>query len=546
MTWADRAHTRHRAATAHRHGPHEAARYGQRSARVGEAAHPGPWRLHVRRADGTEAMLGCAVAASGAHYWQLGSAPRLGGTRRATPKEALLAWLSTHRGSLSAASVSELEAWSPRETDAGDGDEPGTEEERQAEEVGATLQEDSTDAAVQEDFGHAALQEDFGHAALQEDFGHAALQEDLGDAALQEDFGHAALQEDFGHAALQEDFGHAALQEGFGHAALQEDFGYAALQEDLGDAALQEDSATPASTSAPPLPPQAPAPAPQPGAPGLADGPIGVRAGAPPAGPGPPPARHGPPPRPLEDLSVPCWTCLDDVDLPNEFALDCPTLRFVPSAARSAAADATEALLRATLRAERGTLAETRAWKLLLLRERLLFWAPLRLGAEGRKGRGADRLDLARLVRERAGRLLRGDWEALLAESRASGRALAASRKETPRTSTDDSYLADAVLRKALAEECSRAATLLASPGLAPQTRQTATRLQELLQPRASAALAPAPRPCPAPPPFTKNAPLAATSLPSELGALRRWLQRPANGMADIAAAVQAQGHWPA
>ena len=492
MTWADRAHTRHRAATAHRHGPHEAARYGQRSARVGEAAHPGPWRLHVRRADGTEAMLGCAVAASGAHYWQLGSAPRLGGTRRATPKEALLAWLSTHRGSLSAASVSELEAWSPRETDAGDGDEPGTEEERQAEEVGATLQEDSTDAAVQEDFGHAAL------------------------------------------------------QEGFGHAALQEDFGYAALQEDLGDAALQEDSATPASTSAPPLPPQAPAPAPQPGAPGLADGPIGVRAGAPPAGPGPPPARHGPPPRPLEDLSVPCWTCLDDVDLPNEFALDCPTLRFVPSAARSAAADATEALLRATLRAERGTLAETRAWKLLLLRERLLFWAPLRLGAEGRKGRGADRLDLARLVRERAGRLLRGDWEALLAESRASGRALAASRKETPRTSTDDSYLADAVLRKALAEECSRAATLLASPGLAPQTRQTATRLQELLQPRASAALAPAPRPCPAPPPFTKNAPLAATSLPSELGALRRWLQRPANGMADIAAAVQAQGHWPA
>ena len=31
-----------------------------------------------------------------------------------------------------------------------------------------------------------------------------------------------------------------------------------------------------------------------------------------------------------------------------------------------------------------------------------------------------------------------------------------------------------------------------------------------------------------------------------ELGALRRWLQRPANGMADIAAAVQAQGHWPA
>ena len=46
---------------------------------------------------------------------------------------------------------------------------------------------------------------------------------------------------------------------------------------------------------------------------------------------------------------------------------------------------------------------------------------------------------------------------------------------------------------------------LLASAGLAPLTRETAKHLQELLQPHASAALAPAPRPGPAPPPFCKK-----------------------------------------
>ena len=102
----------------------------------------------------------------------------------------------------------------------------------------------------------------------------------------------------------------------------------------------------------------------------------------------------------LSDFSASCWAVLDNVDLQFEFALDCPTLRFIPKAARTTVADATEELLRITLRAERSTLNEVRAWKLLLLRERLLFWAPLRLGGGRRRGRGADRLDLARLVRE--------------------------------------------------------------------------------------------------------------------------------------------------
>ncbi len=50
-------------------------------------------------------------------------------------------------------------------------------------------------------------------------------------------------------------------------------------------------------------------------------------------------------------------------------------------------------------------------------------------------------------------------------------------------------------MRKALAEEYSRAAALLASPGLAPLTPETADQLQALLQPHAVPALAAAPRP---------------------------------------------------
>ena len=71
---------------------------------------------------------------------------------------------------------------------------------------------------------------------------------------------------------------------------------------------------------------------------------------------------------------------------------------------------------------------EERAWKLLLLRERLLFLAPLRLGA-GRRGANDECLDLGWAVRERVSPLLRGDWAALLAEARDSGR-----RRETRST----------------------------------------------------------------------------------------------------------------
>ena len=76
------------------------------------------------------------------------------------------------------------------------------------------------------------------------------------------------------------------------------------------------------------------------------------------------PARPVQPPRPLSDFSAPGWAALDSVDLLREFALDCPTLRFVLKAARAAAADVTEELLRTTLRAERSTLNEVHAWKL--------------------------------------------------------------------------------------------------------------------------------------------------------------------------------------
>ena len=158
----------------------------------------------------------------------------------------------------------------------------------------------------------------------------------------------------------------------------------------------------------------------------------------------------------------------------DELALDCPTLRYVPKAARSTSADATEELLRATLRVQRGTLQEERAWKLFLLRERLLFWAPLCLGGRRQRGQGANRQDLGRLVRERAARLLNGDWAALFAECRAFGEVLAACRKGAQNSYRDESYLADEVLRKALSEEYSRAVALLASPGLAPLTPDTA------------------------------------------------------------------------
>ena len=129
----------------------------------------------------------------------------------------------------------------------------------------------------------------------------------------------------------------------------------------------------------------------------------------------------------------------------------------------------------------------------------------LRLGS-GRRARGGtqqERLDLGRLVRERCAKLTRGEWRDLLADSRASAKALADSRRRrSSHSAPDSSHLADEVCRKALAEEYSRAAALLSSPGFAPPTPETAHLLQDLLQPQAAPPLASLPRPGPAPAPF--------------------------------------------
>ena len=55
--------------------------------------------------------------------------------------------------------------------------------------------------------------------------------------------------------------------------------------------------------------------------------------------------------QPLRDFTAACWATLDELDLLEEFKLDCPTLRYVPKSARAATADATEELCRAVLRA---------------------------------------------------------------------------------------------------------------------------------------------------------------------------------------------------
>ena len=103
-------------------------------------------------------------------------------------------------------------------------------------------------------------------------------------------------------------------------------------------------------------------------------------------------------PSPLYDFDALNWSFLDDVSLMDEFAQDCSTLRFISKSTRSIVADAAETLLRTTLRASRGSLQEERAWKLLLLRERLLFWAPLRLGERKSRRRGTEDRDLGRLL----------------------------------------------------------------------------------------------------------------------------------------------------
>ena len=72
-------------------------------------------------------------------------------------------------------------------------------------------------------------------------------------------------------------------------------------------------------------------------------------------------------PSPLSDFDAPNWSFLDGVFLLDEFAQDCPTLRFIPKTARSVMADTTEERLKATMRAIRSTLQEELAWKLVLL-----------------------------------------------------------------------------------------------------------------------------------------------------------------------------------
>ena len=83
--------------------------------RVGEASRPGPpaARLRTRRAGGAEATLSCSSATGGAFAWQFTTAPRCGGPRRATPKEALDAWLGRNRDKLEEAAAAELGNWNP-------------------------------------------------------------------------------------------------------------------------------------------------------------------------------------------------------------------------------------------------------------------------------------------------------------------------------------------------------------------------------------------------------------------------------------------------
>jgi hypothetical protein len=90
------------------------ARYGLRAQRVGEASHPGPWKVAVRRAGGVLATLSCTQAGQATYAWSFTTGARLSGARRASAKEALEAWLARHRGALEEASASELDAWTPR------------------------------------------------------------------------------------------------------------------------------------------------------------------------------------------------------------------------------------------------------------------------------------------------------------------------------------------------------------------------------------------------------------------------------------------------
>ena len=99
-------------------GARETSRYGLRSLRIGEASHPGPRRLDLRRGDGTMAILSCssswpAWARGGCQYfkWQLTSDPRQPGPMRRSPKEALESWLLKHRDVVHRDSLAALSVW---------------------------------------------------------------------------------------------------------------------------------------------------------------------------------------------------------------------------------------------------------------------------------------------------------------------------------------------------------------------------------------------------------------------------------------------------
>ncbi len=102
----------------------------------------------------------------------------------------------------------------------------------------------------------------------------------------------------------------------------------------------------------------------------------------------------------------------------------------MPNGARAVAADVAEELCQAVLCASASATRGERAWKLLLLRERLLFLAPLQPQFGHRRGDNEERLDKSCLVRERAGALLCGEWTGLLAETRRSACGLTRSREK--------------------------------------------------------------------------------------------------------------------
>ena len=149
------------------------------------------------------------------------------------------------------------------------------------------------------------------------------------------------------------------------------------------------------------------------------------------------------------DPAAECWRILDDLDLPTLFADECPTFRYVPNGAKKALADVTESLVKFVLAAPRGTQLETRAWKLLLLRERMLLMAPLR--PEKQRVRADAKLDKAREIRERVGKFQRGEWIPLLDECACTA-AEWRRRRQRCTTARDETSLADEVVRKAMQE----------------------------------------------------------------------------------------------